>query len=173
YLVNIIDSSDAADPVEKVINADIMSILPEDYIVKAERANMASSLEARSPFLDHKVMEFAASLPIEYKLKGLIGAKRKYILRKTFKDKIPDSVLNRHKRGFTMPVGEWFRKELKDFIRDVLLDKRSSERDLFSRDYLERLLDEHQGGRNDHVHKLWSILSFEMWHRIFIEKSSI
>lgn len=170
YLRDILKSSNALDPVERIMNGDVRSYLPEDLLVKVDIATMANSLEGRSPFLDHKVMEFAASLPLEYKLKGF---RSKYILKKTFKKEIPPSFLNRKKKGFGIPVGDWFRNELRDFIRDMLLGEESLKRGLFSKDYIERLLDEHQKAKKDHVHRIFALLSFEMWHRIFIEKQPL
>lgn len=170
YFRNIVSESDAENPVEKIINTDIRSYLPEDLLIKIDIATMANSLEGRSPFLDHKVMEFVATIPLEYKLKGLSS---KYILKETFKEEIPLSFLNRKKRGFGVPVGRWFSNELKGFIRGMLLGERSLKKNLFSREYIKKLLDEHQRGRRDHTHRLYALLSFEMWHRIFIDREML
>ncbi|MFH1752762.1 MAG: asparagine synthase (glutamine-hydrolyzing) [Candidatus Omnitrophota bacterium] len=170
YLYDIFKASTAKNLVEKVMNADMLSYLPEDLLVKVDRATMANSLEGRSPFLDHKVIEFAASIPVRYKLKGL---DTKYILKRAFSKEIPMSFLNRRKKGFGVPVGRWFRGPLKDFVRDALLDRKSLDRGLFREDYIKRLLDEHQNNKRDHSNRIWALLSFEMWHRIFIEGRSI
>jgi len=170
YIRDIIKESNAIDPVETIMNTDVRSYLPEDLLVKVDIATMANSLEGRSPFLDHKVMEFAASLPLEYKLNGFNS---KYLLKRAFQKEIPPSFLNRKKRGFGVPVGKWFRGELRDFVRDMLLDKRSLKKELFSKDYLEELLNRHQSRREDHTNRIWALLSFEMWHRIFIDRESI
>jgi asparagine synthase (glutamine-hydrolysing) len=170
YLYNIFEGSNAENLVEKVMNTDIMSYLPEDLLVKVDRATMANSLEGRSPFLDHKVMEFAAAIPIRYKMRGLDS---KYILKRAFRKEIPLPFLNRRKKGFGAPVGKWFSEELKDFVRDMLLGKDSLGRDLFSEDYLKRLLSQHHQKKRDHANRIWALLSLEMWHRIFIEKRSI
>ena len=170
YLYDIFKGSTAKNLVEKVMNADVLSYLPEDLLVKVDRATMANSLEGRSPFLDHKVMEFAASIPIHYKLRGL---DTKYILKRAFRKEIPLLFLNRRKKGFGVPVGRWFSGTLKDFVRDALLNRRSLDRGLFNEEYIKRLLDEHQAHKRDHSNRIWSLLSFEMWHRTFIEKRSI
>lgn len=170
YLGNIIRESDAKDIVEKIMNADVMSYLPEDLLVKVDRATMANSLEARSPFLDHKVMEFAASLPLKYKLNG---SQTKYVLKKAFAKEIPPSFLNRKKKGFGVPVGRWFSGELSDFVRDMLLSTRALKKDIFSRDYLTKLISEHDLGKRDHTHRIWALLSFEMWHRTFIDREPL
>ncbi len=168
YLRRIIKHSDAAELTERMMNADVKSYLPEDLLVKVDIATMANSLEGRSPFLDHKVMEFAASLPLAYKLRGL---NQKYVLKEAFKKDIPISFLNRKKRGFGVPVGKWFNSELKGFVDDMLLGKKAAGRIFFSRSGVARLLDEHRSKRRDHTHRLYALLSFEMWHRRFIDKS--
>lgn len=170
YLGNIIRESDAKDIVEKIMNADVMSYLPEDLLVKVDRATMANSLEGRSPFLDHKVMEFAASLPLKYKLNG---SQTKYILKRAFAKDIPLSFLNRKKKGFGVPVGRWFSGELSDFVREMLLSTRTLKKDIFSRDYLTKLISEHDKGKRDHTHRIWALLSFEMWHRTFIDREPL
>jgi len=171
YLRNIISSSDAPKMVEKIMDADVNSYLPEDLLVKVDIASMATSLESRSPFLDHKVMEFAASLPLKYKLKGLSS---KHILKEVFKDQIPLTFLNRRKKGFGVPLSNWFREQpkLKKFVRDMLLSKESLKRGLFSKDYIEHLLDEHGRGGQYHTYRIYSLLSFEMWHRMFIDREA-
>jgi len=167
YFREVLGDSDAPGLIERIINADVRSYLPEDLLVKVDIATMANSLEGRSPFLDHKVMEFAASLPLEYKLKGFCS---KYILKRAFKKDIPLSFLNRKKKGFGVPVGEWFRKELKGFVRDMLLSKASLRKGLFSKDYIERILTEHEKRGADHTQRIFALLSFELWHRTFIDK---
>ncbi len=167
YLRDIIKSSDALNLVERFINADIKSNLPEDLTVKADMATMANSLEGRSPFLDHRLMEFAASFPIQYKLHGFTS---KYILKEVFKKEIPLQFLNRKKKGFGVPVREWFAGELKGFVSDMLLGGKALKREIFCKSYVEEILKEHQERRSDHTNRIWALLSFEMWHRIFIDK---
>jgi asparagine synthase (glutamine-hydrolysing) len=169
YLGGIFAGSDADDIIERIMNTDILSYLPEDLLVKVDRASMANSLEARSPFLDHKVAE-SASMPLRYKLADQDG---KRILKKAFSKEIPLSFLNRKKKGFGVPVGRWFSKELKGFVDDMLLDKESVKRGIFSERYIKRLLSEHRDKKRDHTHRIWALLSFEMWHRIFIDKKAL
>jgi asparagine synthase (glutamine-hydrolysing) len=170
FLRESIASSDARDLVEKIIGADVSGYLPEDLLVKVDIATMANSLEGRSPFLDHKVMEFAASLPLSYKMRG---NDKKRVLKEAFRKDIPPSFMNRRKKGFGIPVGEWFRGELKSFIREMLLDKDSIKREIFSPGYITSLIDAHQSGRADHTQRLYALLSFELWHRTFIDKRPI
>jgi len=167
---DIIKGSGAQSPVEEAMYADVNTYLPEDLLVKVDIATMANSLEGRSPFLDHKLMEFAASLPVDYKLRGLNS---KHILKETFKRDIPLSFLNRRKKGFGVPVGRWFSGELKDFTADMLLGRESLKRGIFSESFIKNTLREHNLKKYDHTHRIWALLSFEMWHRIFIDKHSI
>jgi len=150
-----------------LLYVDINSYLPEDLLVKLDIATMANSLEARIPFLDHKFMELVASIPCRLKLKG---SKTKFILKAAFKDFLPDGILKRRKMGFGVPVSRWFRNELKDFIYEVLLDRRTLNRGYFKREGLERLLNDHLELRYDHSAKIWALLFLEMWFRVFIDK---
>lgn len=162
--------SDADNFIEKTLFADVMLYLPYDLLVKVDIASMANSLEVRSPFLDHKVMEFAASLPIEFKLRGM---QTKYILKKAFEPFLPKKVLYRKKMGFGVPLQRWFRQELKSIAYEVLLEKRTIERGYFKRDAVQVLLDEHVAMSADHSYRIWALLFLELWHRIFIDKSEV
>jgi len=155
------------DFLDRTLFVDIMTYLSEDLLVKADIAAMANSLEARSPFLDHKFMEFAASIPPNLKLKGLSG---KYILKKAFSELVPASILGRRKMGFGVPISHWFRNELKDYLRDTLLSRRCLERGYFQTKYLKLIIDEHINGRYDHGYRLWALLNLELWQQMFIDK---
>lgn len=120
--------SEDIDLVDRLMAIDIKTNLANDLLVKMDIASMANSLETRSPFLDHKLMEFAAKLPAEYKMKRLI---KKYILKKAIKDLIPQENIHRRKMGFGVPVGEWFRNDLKDFLCETLLSSSSLDRAYF------------------------------------------
>ncbi|MFQ5532352.1 MAG: asparagine synthase-related protein, partial [Candidatus Methylomirabilales bacterium] len=129
-------------------------------------ASMAHSLEARSPFIDHVVMEFAASLPSRLKLNGKT---QKYIFKKAVKGLLPNEIIRRSKKGFGVPLDRWFRSELREMAHDVLLDRRCLERGYFNRKAVQTLLDEHcRGTANWHYH-LWNLLMLELWHRTFID----
>jgi asparagine synthase (glutamine-hydrolysing) len=129
-------------------------------------ATMANSLEARSPFLDHHLVEFVARLPSRFKLSGRTS---KHLLRQAVADLVPADNLSRPKRGFAVPIGRWFRKDLREFAADHLLGARASERGLFDRAVVARIVDEHQSGRADHAHHLWVLLMLELWHREFMD----
>ena len=147
---------------------DIMTYLPEDILTKVDRASMANSLECRVPLLDHRLVEFMSLTPPHYKLKGF---QMKYILKKTFRDLLPPRIYYRGKHGFGVPLGKWFRKELKGFTWDTLTDERFSARGYFDPAKIRKLLDEHQRGQFDHSHRLWSLLILELWHRFYLDNS--
>jgi asparagine synthase (glutamine-hydrolysing) len=162
-------ASDAAHPVDAAMSVDVRSYLPYDLLVKVDIASMANSLEGRSPFLDHKVMEFAARLPMGMKLRGRSG---KYLLKKTFADLLPTENVNRPKMGFGVPVGRWFRGPLKDLLQDALLSDSAADRGYFVRSEVSKLVTDHLSSRADHSAKLWSMLMLEMWHREVVDAPS-
>ena len=162
--------SDAPTLLEKALDADVNMYLPYDLLVKVDIASMANSLEARSPFLDHKVMEFAARLPAHLKLRGGQG---KFLLKKAFEPMLPREVLYRKKMGFGVPINRWLRSDLKQPAYDILLDSRTIGRGYFKRPAVQQLLDDHVSMRADHSYRLWSLLWLELWHRMFVDKSEV
>jgi len=161
---NYISGRENANFSEEACNLDIQTYLPYDLLVKMDIATMASSLEARSPFLDHKFMEFAAQIPFDLKLKNY---NNKHILKQAFKGKIPQAILKRKKQGFSVPIGQWFRGELKNFMLDVLLDS-ATQKQYFKRSFIQGMIDEHLSSKVDNGYKIWTLLIFELWHREFI-----
>lgn len=166
YMADITNQSDGEDFLDKILYTDMMTYLPENLLVKMDIATMANSLEARSPFLDHKLIEFTAQIPAHLKLKGFTS---KYILKKALRNLLPREILHRDKMGFGLPIGEWFRQELKSYVQGVLLDKKCTDRGYFNRETVQRLLDEHILGRVDHGYRLWILLNLELWHQMFID----
>lgn len=166
YLSKIYESSSGIDTVDRILEADIKSYLPYDLLVKVDVASMANSLEARSPMLDHKFMEYVASIPSTLKLRGL---KKKYIFKKAMKDLIPRKILNRPKMGFGIPIGDWLRGDMKEFTLDHLMGESFLTRGYFKRNVVEDLLAEHMGYQVDHSYKIWSLLMLELWLRAFID----
>jgi asparagine synthase (glutamine-hydrolysing) len=154
------------DVVDRALMADTSHYLPNDLLVKVDIATMAVSLEARSPFLDHRVMEFAASLPARYKLRGLTT---KLLLKKALKGLLPSENLTRSKMGFGVPIGRWFRDELKGFLKETILSERAHSRGYFKREALNHVVQEHTEGRRDYAHQLWTLLMLELWHREFTD----
>jgi asparagine synthase (glutamine-hydrolysing) len=147
--------------------ADQMTYLPNDLLVKVDIASMANSLEARSPFLDHKLIEFAASLPENLKMRGL---ETKSLLKKVAERLVPRDVIHRRKMGFGVPVGRWFRGEMKDFVREVLLSERSLNRGIIRPEATKRYVDEHTTGTRDHSFQVWTLLMLELWFQRFIDR---
>ena len=148
-----------------LLETDVDTYLPGDLLVKMDIASMAYSLEARSPLLDPELMQFAASLPAKYKAR-LTDKKR--ILRRAYRGRIPDEVLDGKKRGFGVPLGAWFRNELRDFTREVLLDPVSLGRGLVREGPTRALLDQHDRGGADRSMQIWTLLMLELWHREFV-----
>jgi asparagine synthase (glutamine-hydrolysing) len=160
------DRSTASDPVDRMMSTDVVTYLADDLLVKMDIATMAHSVEARSPFLDHHLMEFAAALPPEHKLDGTGG---KLLLRRALRGILPAEVLGRPKMGFSVPLARWFREELAQIPADILLDRRSLDRGYFRRNEVEGLIREHQQHVANHGHRLWVLMQLEMWHREVVE----
>lgn len=152
--------------IDTTMMVDQMTYLPNDLLVKVDIASMANSLEARSPFLDHKVIEFAASLPEKLKIHG---ADTKSFLKKVAARLVPREVIYRRKMGFGVPVGKWFRAEMKDFVREVLLGEKALSRGVIRPEAIRRYVDEHTEARQDHSFRLWTLLMLELWFRRFID----
>lgn len=145
---------------------DATTYLPGDLLLKADTASMACSLELRSPFLDHEVLALGLSLPDSLKLRGREG---KVALRRAFADLLPPPVAARGKTGFGVPLGRWFREELRELARETLLDGTARGRGLFRTAEVERLLDDHASGRAGHGHRLWCLLMLELWQREHVD----
>ena len=158
--------ADGAGLIDAVLLADTMTYLSNDLLVKVDIASMAVSLEARSPFLDHHVIEFAASLPEGLKLRGLTT---KYLLRRALAKLLPSETLTRRKMGFGVPVDHWFRGRLQPFLRETLLSDKAARRGFVKPDAVRRLVDEHASGARDHRHGLWTLLMLELWFQRFVD----
>jgi len=137
---------------------DFNYYLPDDVLVKVDRSSMLASLESRAPFLDHRLIEFAFSLPSEWKMKA---GKTKIILKDAFKQLLPNEILSRRKMGFGIPVKKWFTDELYGFCQDYLLNDKM--RSYFDLKIIRKYLEEHKSGKFDHSYKLWLLLSFSIW----------
>jgi asparagine synthase (glutamine-hydrolysing) len=144
---------------------DLKTYLPNDILTKVDRMSMAHSIEARVPLLDHKLVEFAATIPSDFKLQGNTT---KYIFKRAMEGILPDDILYRPKRGFAIPLGRWFRGKLNGFVRDLLLAPASRQRGIFNASYIERLIQLHERGRGLDL-QLWTLITFELWCRTFID----
>jgi len=148
---------------------DLKNYLPLDILTKVDRMSMANSLEARVPLLDHKLVEYAATIPASMRIhKG----STKHIFKQAMRGVLPDSIIDRPKQGFAVPLGMWFRGELSTYIRDLLLSETSRARGIFNCDYIEKLLAMHDRGRTLDL-QLWTIISFELWCRRFLDQNLV
>jgi asparagine synthase (glutamine-hydrolysing) len=154
---------------DAMLYIDTKTWLPDDLLIKADKMTMANSVELRVPLLDHKVLEFAASLPPSFKLNGF---NLKYILKSVLSRKIPKEIRNRKKTGFPVPYESWLRNDLKSVVWDVLMDRRTLERGYFSKDGVEGLLRANSNGSN-YSKEIFSLLSLELWQRTFLEHEQV
>ena len=153
----------------QVLHANFTSYLPDDLLVKTDRCTMANSLEARAPFLDRELVEYVAALPDDFKLQG---GRTKAILRDAFSDLVPAEIQRRGKMGFGVPLGTWFRGELRDYMRDLLLAPDARYRDVLSAPFVERLITRHLDGDANLGQQLWTVMCFELWLRRLPEWTS-
>jgi asparagine synthase (glutamine-hydrolysing) len=144
---------------------DLNTYLPLDILTKVDRMTMAHSLEARPPLLDHKLVEFAATIPARFRLRD---GTTKYLFKQAMRGVLPDGIIDRPKHGFAVPLAHWFRGELAGFARDLLLSDTCRQRGYFDTRYIEQLLRLNDQGRDLDL-QLWTILSFELWCRRFID----
>jgi asparagine synthase (glutamine-hydrolysing) len=167
-LVRALDAAPKRDPVTRAMVADLLTYLPGDLLHKVDMASMAHSLECRGPFLDHRVVELALAMPLKRKLR-LRQGRSKVVLKQAFAELLPPPIRNRSKMGFGVPIDRWFRGELKDQLRAVLLDPVSLNRGLFRAEAIEQLLEEHAQERKDHAYRLWALLMLELWFRHHVD----
>jgi asparagine synthase (glutamine-hydrolysing) len=154
-----------SDWISAVQYRDLNTYLPLDILTKVDRMTMAHSIEARPPLLDHELVEFAASVPARLRLHE---GTTKYLLKQAMRGILPDAIIDRPKQGFAVPLAKWFRGRLAGFARDLLLSETCRSRGIFNTSYIERLLQLHERGRDLDL-QLWTILSFELWCRRFLD----
>jgi asparagine synthase (glutamine-hydrolysing) len=159
------DAVKGAPPLDQMLYADAKVWLPDDLLIKADKMTMANGLELRVPFLDHKMVEFAATLPNAAKAGGKGG---KTLLRRAMRGVLPDAIIDRPKKGFPIPIGSWLRTSLRQFTHDHLLAPDSACSRYFDRDETARLVHEQEQGKVDRSREIWTLLVFEFWHRHFI-----
>jgi asparagine synthase (glutamine-hydrolysing) len=160
---------------DRLLYLDSKTYLPGDILVKVDRMSMANSLETRAPLLDHRLIEFAQTIPASFKLRDASGGESsgmetKYIFKKALAGLIPDEIINRPKQGFDVPIRRWFNHELRELLDDTLSDRRTRERGDFNQRAALAILDEHRRGVRDHARHLWGLLSLELWRRAFIDQ---
>ena len=157
--------TDARTLLNQLLYADTKTYLHE-LLMKQDQMSMAASIESRVPFLDHHLMEFAARMPERMKLRGL---DTKYVLRQAMQGVLPAEILTRKKMGFPVPVGAWLRGPYRHLLDEYVTGERASARGIFDRAYARRLVAEHAAGERNHAERLWSLINFEMWQRIFLD----
>lgn len=160
----LFNSLEGGEMLDRMLYTDTKTYLHE-LLMKQDQMSMAASIESRVPFLDHKLMEFTASMPLRMKLRG---SKTKYVLRKAMKGVLPDEILTRSKMGFPVPIGKWFRGQYRGIVDEFVLSERSLGRGIFDADAVRNLAERHMNGEN-HDEGLWSLVNFEIWQRTFID----
>jgi asparagine synthase (glutamine-hydrolysing) len=167
YQRQLFSAAQVMDDRERMLHVDTMSFLPDDCLFKVDRMSMAHGLEVRVPFLDKKIVEFAARIPFEYKIRGLTS---KYILKKTFARYLPKKILKQRKQGFTIPISAWLRDDLGNMASKILMSKSLEKRDLFEKRQLQWMLEEHRRGKQELGHRIWSLVVFEIWARLYLDE---
>lgn len=164
---DLLEICDAENDIEKMQFLDINFYMAEDILTKVDRASMAVSLEVRAPFLDPRVAQFAANIPLEYKLKGNKG---KYILKKAVEPFLPKNILHRPKKGFGIPIAEWLKGRLNPLMHEMLDAKRLKEQGLFDANFVQKLIKEHETNAASHHKQLWTLLVFQLWYDNFLKR---
>jgi len=160
--------TDARRTLNRMLYVDTKLWLADFLLLRGDKLTMANSLEGRVPLLDHKLVEFAASLPPRMKLKGMM---RKYLLKKVARRYLPNTIVDRPKEGFPLPINDWFRGPVRTYIRDMLAPETIQRRGLFNAPYIEQMLQQHESGFNDHGALLWGLVCLEQWYRVFIDST--
>jgi asparagine synthase (glutamine-hydrolysing) len=155
-----------ASTLNRMLYVDAKVWLPEDLLLKADKMTMAAAVELRVPFLDHKLVEYIATMPDSLKVRNGSG---KWILRNSVGSELPPSILQRSKKGFPSPAAAWFRGELRDFVRETLLARDSACRELFDMQAVEGIVALQEKGRFPGFQEVWSLLVLEFWHKQFMK----
>lgn len=164
--LNYYRHADSEDHLSKVLYTDIKTYLPGDILVKVDRMSMANSLEVRAPLLDYRVVEYAATIPSRLKLSK--SGEKKYILKESFKKLLPDDILYRKKMGFSVPLAEWLRNDIRDLAESYIFDEYSGLTEYFDMFEVKILWEQHQSRAVDHATLLWSFLMFSMWWKNYM-----
>ncbi|MBI5209266.1 MAG: asparagine synthase (glutamine-hydrolyzing) [Elusimicrobia bacterium] len=168
YMAAAFAAAAGPDFTNSLLAVDFKTYLPECLMVKMDIAAMANSLEGRSPFLDHELVELVYRMPGDWKLKGFRG--HKWIMKEAFRNELPPAIFNRGKMGFGIPQDRWFRGPLKSFWEGHVLSPKALSRGYFMEGYLRRIWQEHQTGGRDHSYRLWALMMLELWHEECLEK---
>jgi len=169
-ILKFFNSENVDDFVDRMLFTDLMTRMPDHLLVIADRMSMAHSLESRSPLIDYKVVEYAASIPAELKLKG---RNLKHILKKVAARYLPKELIYRKKQGFGFPLGIWMRTDLKDFLQNLFAQSMFVKMGMFNFDYINKLLNEHLSGKADHNYRLWILINLEIWYRMYFQGENV
>ena len=164
-LRDVLKETDATSFLDRLLYADIKTYLHE-LLMKQDQMSMATSVESRVPFLDHKLVEFTSGLPERLKLRGWTT---KYVLRESMKGQLPEAILSRPKMGFPVPIGAWFRGAYSSVIDEYVLSDRALSRGIFSAEFVRSLVARHQTSGENHSERLWALVNFEIWQRKFFD----
>ena len=160
-LARVREGAKFEDTLAELLYLDFRMYLEDNLLVKIDRASMACSLELRTPYLDHRLVEFAATLPAALKVRHF---QLKWILKKAVQDWLPHEIVYRQKRGFSVPIASWMRAGLRRLVDETLGEEKLAREGLFNAKFVRRLLDEHWRGRADHRKPLWALLCFQLWY---------
>jgi len=164
------ESDNAEDLIDRMLYTDMMTRMPEHLLLTVDHMTMAHSLEDRSPLLDREIVEFAASIPSDIKLRG---HQLKYIFKKVAANFLPEPLMTRRKQGFSFPLAYWMKGFLGDLLETVLRESRLADEGYFDRSYMMKLLHQHRTGKADHNYRLWILLNLELWWRLYIDHHSV
>jgi asparagine synthase (glutamine-hydrolysing) len=156
------DSDPRSSTLRRILYADQTSWLPDNLLERGDRMTMAASIESRVPFLDHELAGFVSTLPDRYRVKGLTT---KWVLRQAAQELLPKAILERPKVGFRVPVNRWFQGPMREYLRDHLQASGSMTRKYYDGQVLDRVVDDHVQGKQNHEKLLWALLNLEIWHR--------
>jgi len=159
--------TNAKDPLNRMLYVDTRFYLPNDMLVKVDRMTMAHGLEAREPFLDYRLVEYAASVPPYLKLRGI--RHKKFLLKAAMEHKLPPSIIWRKKEGFNVPNARWIRKELRSVVTDTLSPRVIRDMGFLDNLSVSRILEEHMEEKADHSHQIWCLLTLVLWYQAFIK----
>ncbi len=169
-ILSFFNDGTAEEFLDKMLYTDLMTRMPDHLLAISDRMGMAHSIEIRPPMIDYKVTEFAASLPCDMKLHG---RQLKYILRKVASRYMPQELIDRPKQGFGFPIARWLRTDLAHFLKELFAESRFVELGVFRQEEIDRLVNEHLGGKADHNFRLWILMNLEIWHRMSFEGKSV
>jgi asparagine synthase (glutamine-hydrolysing) len=169
-IVQQYNHANANDPIDRMLYTDFMTRLPEHSLMLTDRMTMAHGLEARSPFLDHKLVEILASFPSNLKIRD---GELKYLLRRLAEAYLPEEITRREKQGFMFPIAYWFKSDLYDFVKRILLNSTFVKEGLFRKESVRKLIEDHRHNKVDNHVRLWMLLNLQIWHWLYIEQYDI